>query len=924
MPSDGRYELSQDIRKAYESLSVAMAIYQFVNDKCVTLLVTDGLCKLFGTERAALTYEFDTDMFGRLHPDDVEMLANLGMNYAIHGTNYDTVVRIMRPDKNGYMLLHTTARPVILDDGTRIDFFTYADVTNIDMGIRNSFDATLSPKAKFLDENVGAVAVVSKEYNILFYCNNAMKALIPPQRIFDSGIRFNDYFYPDIPDGIKELSHTPTDGLHYVTDPRTGNKLIVSVLSCRWLDEPSSAMYFYKTDNDSDDSMNGKNVRNHVGSAKTDGTTLHSIFNTVIFSGVSDAYPITSPNYRGFSSWNIETGELVASSGKNCIAGLFAGNMKYDEFILTAVEHISSEHSEIIQSWNSAQLINEYPFGTYMHEATVKLNVGYEIVPVHIKAALMRSPDDNCIYIRFSEENISNSIFEKAVFLNAVAHEFEFVAFIDAETENCRILYGQSSNETEKNISARLGEYYPIIAKMMGRDAKSCEDLLKYIESECSGGIKSVKILETSAGEFKNISISAVNEDEKLYYITRLDITETVLKERAREKELTEAKDKAEQATTAVQQFLAGVSHDLRTPLNGIIGFTELAMITPDCAKKQEYIGKISASGKLMLDLVNDVLDTSKIASGQLELIPQTVDSRVLLHGIKESISLLAEQKKISFFYNVDEKYPDCIFTDKLRLQQIVLNLLSNSIKYTPDGGEVSFRVNYIEAPENGCNTCVTVMDTGIGMSEEFQKRMFDPFTQERQVQYAGIQGTGLGLFIVNRIVELMGGKIDVKSSVGCGSIFKIYLPIEIAKHGELSENKKSTLPDIKGCRILLAEDNDINAEIASAILIERGHAEVERASDGKQALEKFMLSNKGCYDAILMDIRMPIMNGIEAAKAIRALNRPDAKTIPIIAMTADAFAEDVKKCLDAGMNGYIPKPINSRIMFEELRKSIV
>ena len=374
--------------------------------------------------------------------------------------------------------------------------------------------------------------------------------------------------------------------------------------------------------------------------------------------------------------------------------------------------------------------------------------------------------------------------------------------------------------------------------------------------------------------------------------------------------DLKAALDAAEKANASEQAFLSNVSHDMRTPLGGILGFADLALATDDPQKREDYLNKINVSGKLMLDLVNDVLDMSKIESGKMELLPQSFASQGLFEGIVDSVRLSAEKRGIKFAAKLDDDYPRYIMADRLRLQQVVLNLLSNAIKYTPDGGSVEFEIRRID--ENGFNTLVRVRDTGIGMSREFQARMFEPFAQEHQSRMYSVPGTGLGLSIVRQVVDLMSGSINVESALGKGSTFTVLLPVEaVDVEGIVPARKMARNSDLKGKRLLMCEDNDLNAEIAETILRERAGAEVERCENGKLGVEAFERSEPGFYKAILMDLRMPTMDGIEATKAIRALDRVDAKTIPIIAMSADAFAEDIRRCNEAGMNNHVSKPID-------------
>lgn len=386
--------------------------------------------------------------------------------------------------------------------------------------------------------------------------------------------------------------------------------------------------------------------------------------------------------------------------------------------------------------------------------------------------------------------------------------------------------------------------------------------------------------------------------------------------------ELKDALANAEQASAAEQMFLSNMSHDIRTPLNGIIGFTNLALQTDDIKMRQTYLEKIDVSGKLMLDLVNDVLDLSKIESGKMDLRPEAFESAELFNNVVDAVRFSAEEHGIILEATIDEAYPRFVLADRLRCQQISLNLLSNSIKYTPDGGRVVFEIVVLAEPVEDCNTLIVVADTGIGMSAEFQKRMFEPFSQEHQSRMYGTQGTGLGLSIVKKTVDLMGGHIDVRSELGKGTTFSVYLPLEKVDADRASQANQSTgEDDIAGKRFLLCEDNQLNAEIAMTILRERGDAEVEHVHDGQEGLSRFEAVAPGYYDAILMDIRMPLMDGLEATRAIRMLDRPDANTIPIMAMTADAFVEDARNCRAAGMNEYISKPIDPKKLIAKLAR---
>ena len=386
--------------------------------------------------------------------------------------------------------------------------------------------------------------------------------------------------------------------------------------------------------------------------------------------------------------------------------------------------------------------------------------------------------------------------------------------------------------------------------------------------------------------------------------------------------ELAAARFAAVKANEAKSAFLSSMSHDLRTPLNGILGFTEIALKEPDPALKQNYLERIKLSGDLLLSLINDTLDLSRIESGKMKLAPENIDSRSFLQSILAAVSPVAEQKNIHLIADVERCPCETIYVDRLKLQKVILNLLSNAIKYTPAGGTVRFSAESLDFSGSSMTRRITVEDNGIGISPDFLPRLFEPFAQEMRPEAANIQGTGLGLSIVKKIVDLMGGTIDVRSEMNQGSVFVVDLPILCDKAVTDEKSKaECAAMNLSGKQVLLVEDNYLNAEIVTLMLKEKGIV-VALAENGKLGIEKFIASSPGTFDAILMDIRMPVMNGYEAARAIRSTKRPDAKSIPVIAMTADAFEEDMRRAKDAGMDDYLAKPVDANKVYAALTRA--
>ena len=378
----------------------------------------------------------------------------------------------------------------------------------------------------------------------------------------------------------------------------------------------------------------------------------------------------------------------------------------------------------------------------------------------------------------------------------------------------------------------------------------------------------------------------------------------------------------ANAANIAKTTFLNHMSHDIRTPMNAIIGFTDIAMKKKPDKEVENCLKKIRQSSEYLMTLINDVLDISRIESGKLEYKPVRVDLRDMINTVLSIARGYTESRDLNFYVSREELKNPYVMADELRIREVLLNIISNAVKFTKDGGTISFVAE--NAPGNDEHHIIVryrISDTGIGMSEEFQTRIFDEFSQENNGARSNYKGTGLGMAIAKRYVDLMGGKIEVSSRQGVGSTFTVEIPLLIAEHVETEEKEKLKKDmDLHGLHVLLAEDNDLNAEIAIVLLEEKGMI-VTRAVDGKSALTQFCNTDPGTFDLILMDIMMPEMNGYETTKAIRNLSgRPDGKKIPIIAMTANAFQDDIRDCIDAGMNAHIAKPIESKKIEDTLQ----
>ncbi|MBP5289312.1 MAG: response regulator [Clostridia bacterium] len=373
----------------------------------------------------------------------------------------------------------------------------------------------------------------------------------------------------------------------------------------------------------------------------------------------------------------------------------------------------------------------------------------------------------------------------------------------------------------------------------------------------------------------------------------------------------------AEEASRSKTFFLSNMSHDLRTPLNAIIGYTALAKKETAPERKQEYVIKIETAGRQLLEIVNSVLEMSRIESGKLYLEPILSDLEECVREAGDLVREQMEEKRIHFSCSSRVQDP-WVLCDKKLLNRVLMNLLSNAGKFTGEEGSVTLTLKQLGREGDTGSYEFSIKDTGIGMDPAFVEHLFTPFEREQTSTISKIQGTGLGMAIAKNIIDLMGGTCDVITEKGKGTEFIIRLSLPI-REPEASKTDGSEEIRFDGCRVLLAEDNPINMEIAQIVLTQAGF-EVETAENGRQAVDKLLSAGSGAFKLILMDIQMPVMDGYTAVRTIRALPDPDLRRIPVIAMTANAFADDVNAAYDAGMNAHISKPLDVSAMLKTIR----
>ncbi|MBQ3800190.1 MAG: response regulator [Treponema sp.] len=616
---------------------------------------------------------------------------------------------------------------------------------------------------------------------------------------------------------------------------------------------------------------------------------------------------------------------------------LYARAMSYDEMVGrgNGFSAVLADGRSAVEIFDRSNLLKEWTAGRTKFSYTMRFKGQNQVQWVRTDFRLQENPNTKdieffCYVIDVTKDELMSRLLNR---LGDVI--YEFIAVINpAEKSIC--LIGSPEYEDLKYI-----DYYQYVENEIERhllpiDSNHSREQydIENIQKELARDSHYSNIIPWRSPDGEPIRKMAqyfyLDPARELILYCITDVTEQYRQEQIRLQEVEDALRRADVANRAKSEFVSRISHDIRTPIGAVLNLTQFA--EEDIDKKDKLaddLAKIKTSGRFLLSLINDVLDISKIDSGKIELVPEPCSYEGFIEEISSLLESMCCDKGLDCIINAAPPVEKAFMADKVRLNQVTLNLLSNSVKYTPAGGAVSFFVDQERLPGGKVSMHICVADNGIGMTEEFQRKMFDEFTQDSKnpLRDKTTPGTGLGLSIVNKMVQLMGGQIKVESEVGKGSSFLISIPMKTADEKDVkdSSKKKSSVGDAPvQATVLLAEDNMINTEIAIRIFTKMG-VTVEHAENGEEALNMFSASEAGHYDAIFMDIQMPKMDGYGATHAIRALGRPDAVEIPIIAMTANAFADAVQKAKDAGMDEYITKPLDPErlreILLEQLEK---
>lgn len=613
---------------------------------------------------------------------------------------------------------------------------------------------------------------------------------------------------------------------------------------------------------------------------------------------------------------------LDADNDRHCDLSGIVGDV-YDDFIDFISQFIidEGERKEFVQAAKAESLQQAFERGerelkhVYFMSSPIEQCGRYGM----FKISLLQDPDSKDVMGVLFLTDVTEKTIKKKIIDKMLALGTDRVVDLDLIHDRYKLLYADNNHKTlirrefpfRKHINKVAQEHVlpadkEIWLKLLDKDY-ILEQLQK--RGRYSFNYRVRKNADSDVVKVKKLTLAPVDMRLGRICMVRMDVTDSVADEVRSKQAIEQALAAAEQANS---DFLSNMSHDIRTPMNAVLGMTEIALDNMDNrAEVESCLKKISISGKHLLDLINNVLDMSRIEAGRMSVNRELVSLSRLAEDIVATMQMQAEAKKQSLTVHTEQLDCVAVYSDSLRLRQVLLNILGNAVKYTPEGGAVDFTIKESPSAKGSgyVHLAFVVQDNGIGMTDEYVHHIFESFSREDSLRVQKIEGSGLGMAISKYIIDAMGGKISIKSEQNVGTEFTVLLDVERAVQEPAESQEADAAQPQHALRVLLAEDNALNREIAVALLSKQG-VTVETAENGQLCVEKFSAAPNGYYDAVLMDVRMPVMNGYEATKAIRALARADA-ALPIIAMTADAFAEDVERCLAAGMNAHLSKPMD-------------
>ena len=908
---------NEDLKAQIDGIPSGVAVFRFKDGSASLVTINVIFRKLMGMDEKEIVRDFDS-LFVHVHPDDARIVreAVIALFSARH--SFSCVHRIGEAGKD-VSWVYAKGRSVPQGDGSQLGYVSLTDIT-----AQKESEYAIWRNRRLYETAVEVGKLSAWEYDIgahritMIENSNTVK-------------NFKGFGFPGIIENVPQsmLPRIETD------DQR---KYLEMYASLDRGEEPPPCDFWYDTKFTGGEPwcerVTYKLIRDRDGKPQSaygisENITQYKMEKERYDRSISDFFsslPDTIGSFRLNLTKNVcgegqsPFADILSLQNSGTVDGFFEGvASRLSDITSLSVFRDTFSREKLIAAFlrGNSHLSFDYP------RRVEKEDVRWATINVNVLQNPETGDLEAVVYGQDSDESIKNARITECI----TKEDYDYIALINVRK---RTIAFRNVREDTRDVTLSIPDQYDdycrhaLLQTVAGSDRDAFSASMN-LETVISGLARknvysfavSIKDLQGSLYR-KQFKFSYLDGTKATILLTRIDVTQIYMQEQERKNDLARAALAASQANEAKSRFLSGMSHDMRTPLNAIIGFTDLALRHPEEGKNLDYLKKIKSSGDLLLRLINDTLELSKIESGKLSLNLEKFDAAEMFSGVATAVKGSADAKGVRLSINIGKLFPGYIRADRLKLQKIVLNLLANAVKFTPRGGSIGLHIDFLVPSVDGMNCRISVSDTGVGIAPEFKEHLFEPFSQERSVEPTEMMGVGLGLSIVKRLVELMHGIIDVKSEKHKGSTFTLFIPLELVDEKDGTPGVSRPERDFTGKKVLVCEDNAMNAEIIRALLEEKNMIVVS-AADGERGVELFEKSVPGEYSAILMDIRMPGMDGYAATKLIRSMAHPDAQTVPVIAMTADAYDEDVKKCLAGGMVAHIAKPINRELLFETL-----
>ncbi len=908
----------KELNTLMETVQAGIAVLKYQEGTLIPLYFNQGLCNLMHSTAEEINEIYLTDAFRGVHPDDVQRVKNAFASSVQNLTRMVETYRL-RNHAGEYSLVNVNAIPTPRADGSLYYYVVYTDITT---------ERKLLEEARIREQ---AINIAVEQTGINIWVLDIRDHVITQtessrmlSKISQGGI------LRDVPRSLFESGYIVTEDIPIMNrmyDDIFGG-VAHSECTVRWKTDDAGGFIWLRTFY----------------------TTVYDESGIPI-QAIGSALDVTEQiqmqqKYHEFEAYQyLMLSESVAAFKVNVTRDTIEDAIHLDDGIsqlsqatsLTQFSQLSANNIvdeelkiQYEQMFSCQNMLHSFAVGQTHLEMECPYRFGSDTYRwIRIVRNLMKNPSTGDIIGFTYAVDIHDEKMLGAVVEHMLQHDFDRVICIDVPTKKFRILehlddgaaaFTQDYNNYDDTLSMQAKPFIHPDDWETYTEGIKLSTIEAHLSQQDAYELTIRGFLPSGEMRFKKYMFSYLDDNHTTILFSRSDITHTVQEQGKMNQQLKDALAEAKRANAAKSEFLSRMSHDMRTPMNGIMGLTRLAMELPHATLEMaEYLHGIKSSSRYLMSLINDVLDMSKIESNKLMLMPQTFKAQELVDDITLAIRNMAKEKHIALNLQLVKTDLGYISADRVRLQQIFVNILSNAIKFSHEWGEIDWMIQRLSAEGDILHTKITIRDNGIGMSKEFLPKLFDPFEQEHIDVGTEYVGTGLGMPIVQQLVHAMGGTIEVSSEQGVGTQVVIYMDFkQVPDPTAVQEPSKLDWSGMQGKHVLICEDHPINMQISCKMLEKQGVV-VAQARNGQEGLVRFEESAPYAFDAVLMDIRMPVMDGIETTRAIRSLNRPDAQTVPIVAMTANAYESDRQQALQAGMNAHLAKPIEPELLYKTL-----